>query len=178
MRVGAVTFVAMALLLGACGSTTSTTPADPTPSEPPGSEAASSAPEASAAQSEMPSGAPSEAEAPLPGDVVLENLSEFSETSGTVRFQPSAGGSVDIAVTMTSREPQFNAYGLLVVPGSCADQPDEPNFDDAVINVTIPDDSTDEVAATVALTEILASPHAILISNAPGNASLACGDIE
>ena len=131
----------------------------------------------------MPSESPAKLE--LPDDVTLEWIGDFEPVTGLAHFNQLTDDAVSITGSVESSE-QAAALGfvVLVLPGRCADHP-EPvateDFRGALLTETFFPGETPTIAFVASrdqLEEILASPHSILVTDAPGLHNLACGDIE
>ena len=161
------------ILVGGCAADSSATNV-PTVTERPT--------EADATESAQATAEPTASETPaalaLPDDLTLEP-DGTSTVSGEAHF--AAEGSDEVAITVTLQGAEdllFGAFHLLVLPGTCDELSEPADWDPALDdrNVTLGEEA--ESPVVVALDEILGSPHLVLVTNAPGDHNLACGEIE
>jgi hypothetical protein len=161
------------MLLGACGSSSPTGVATSTPGAAVTPGQATSAPTAGAATA----GAPSPIALP---DVTLEDIGGNAPVSGSAGFTVQG---TDVAVNLelagTSQlQPFPDEVAVFIVPGRCADVTQPPNVANAVASATVDvEGGTATEPVVVPLAAVTAAPHAILVTTAPGDINLACGDI-
>ena len=159
------------LVLAACGGTGGS-PAAPAASAPATVAPSAATPTASTAASSAPSAALA-----LPADVALASLTGGT-TKGTAHFAKAANPAETLlTVKMDEVGTTFDQFVVLVSPGTCADQTEPADFAGAYKKMTVKVGKEAESVATFDLAPVLAGPHAILLTNAPGDHNLACGDI-
>ena len=173
MQTRLITSLALIALTAACAA-----PASETPSEADATETADAT--ASTEATAEPTASETPAALALPDDVALE--SEGTSTiSGEANF--AAEGSDEVAITITlqgAEDLEFGRFHVLVLAGTCDELP-EPSrafFDSALDDRGVDLGDEAESPVVVALDEILGAPHLVLVTNAPGDRYLACGEIE
>jgi hypothetical protein len=124
--------------------------------------------------------APSTATGQAPGQVTLEDIGGNAPVSGTAGFTLQGG---DVAMTLelggTDQLLPFpNEVSVWIMPGTCAEQTEPVDVPSAIARGTV--DIEGGVATEpvmIPLAAITAAPHSILVTNAPGDLNLACGEI-
>ena len=138
--------------------------------------ASTSVPGSSAAASTSPTTATGVA----PGDVTLEDIGGNAPVSGTAGFTLQ-GGDVAMSLELGGTDqllPFPNEVSVWIMPGTCAEQTEPVDVPSAIARGTI--DIEGGVATEpviISLAAITAAPHSILVTNAPGDLNLACGEI-
>lgn len=165
----------MSLAVAAC-STPAADPSgaasSPVATTPP---ASISVPESAAAST-----SPSTATGVAPGDVTLEDIGGNAPVSGTAGFTLQ-GGDVAMRLELGGTDqllPFPNEVSVWIVPGTCAEQTEPLDVPSAIARGTV--DIEGGVATEpvlVSLAAITTAPHSILVTNAPGDLNLACGEI-
>lgn len=167
MQTRLIASLALIALTAACAA-----PASETPSEADATETADATAEP------MPTASETAAELALPDDVTLEP-DGASTVSGEAHF--AAEGSDEVAITVTlqgAEDLMFGAFHLLVLPGTCDELSEPSDWDLALDDRSVSLGEEAESPVVVALDEILGTPHLVLVTNAPGDHNLACGEIE
>ena len=169
MQIRLIATLALIALTAACAA-----PASETPSEAGASQTA----DATAEPTPTPTATETAAELALPDDVTLEP-DGTSTVSGEAHF--AAEGTDEVAITVTLQGAEdllFGAFHLLVLPGTCDELSEPADWDPALDDRDVNLGEEAESPVVVALDEILGSPHLVLVTNAPGDHNLACGEIE
>jgi hypothetical protein len=164
-----VSFLTATVLITACQGAPAAT-VEPDSTEASATTTASAEPAATASE---------EAELALPEDVTLESIGD-SSLSGEAHFASQGTDEVAVTVTLEGTEElsTFDAFTLLVLPGTCAEQSEPADFASALDQETVDLGTEAESPVVVPLAELVDSPHSILVTNAPGDRNLACGDIR
>ena len=114
----------------------------------------------------------------LPDNVTLDPYGT-SAVSGEAQFAADEGNELAITVTLQGADDlMFGAFHLLVLPGTCAEVPEPADWDSALDDRDVDLGEEADSPVVVTIDEILGSPHLVLVTNAPGDHNLACGDIE
>lgn len=167
MQTRLIATLALIALTAACAA-----PASETPPE------AGASQTADATTEPTPTASETAAELALPDDVTLEP-DGASTVSGEAHFAAEGIDEVAITVTLQGAEDLlFGAFHLLVLPGTCDELSEPADWDSALDDRDVNLGEEADSPVVVALDEILGSPHLVLVTNAPGDHNLACGEIE
>lgn len=114
----------------------------------------------------------------LPGTRLFEALSEFSNVTGQATFSQPSADQIAISIDLESDQPAPLGFVALLLAGTCAEQTEPADFAGALAQSIFDDGEVAQlVISTTELGAVLTAPHAILITNGPGDQNLACADL-
>jgi len=100
---------------------------------------------------------------------------------GEGSFEQLSSDEISISIELETDDPMTQALGYtaLLLEGACSDQTEPADFEGALAQSEVFDgDATGSlVVSATDLAALLTAPHAILITNGPGDLNLACADV-